>query len=299
MLNFWSEIQLSNQCSSILVKKQEFTTKNLFVMRMSEKFKIEAADEIFRRRSLSYVEERFYPITKILDFAAIRNRKVFFGVDSNLMRNLCSGLIILFLLFIVKDLSAQDWKFGLQAGVVNSGVTTKTSNFPDELDKSDFEGDRIWAWQVNGVVTRTLSENFRLSAEPGYIRKGFTIDHLHNVDDFKLDYITLPILADVKIWGPLRVQIGPELSYRTGIDYGDEEGNLVIDWDDEFENWELSGLVGLSYDFNTALSLGLRYNHSVMKTTQFTLGDEMGQPNIDIDYYNQYASAVVRYNFGL
>ncbi len=48
-----------------------------FVMRMSEKFKIEAADQIFHRRSSSCVEERFYSITKILDFAAIRNRRGF------------------------------------------------------------------------------------------------------------------------------------------------------------------------------------------------------------------------------
>ncbi|TVR87733.1 MAG: hypothetical protein EA411_06765 [Saprospirales bacterium] len=32
---------------------------------------------VAHRRSLSYVEERFYPITKILDFAANRNRNGF------------------------------------------------------------------------------------------------------------------------------------------------------------------------------------------------------------------------------
>jgi hypothetical protein len=48
-------------------------------MRMSEKFKINAADAIFRRLSHSCIEERFYPITKILDFAAIRNRSGFWS----------------------------------------------------------------------------------------------------------------------------------------------------------------------------------------------------------------------------
>jgi len=46
-------------------------------MRMSEKFKIELKGKIFRRRSHSYVEERFFLLMKILDFAAIRNRKGF------------------------------------------------------------------------------------------------------------------------------------------------------------------------------------------------------------------------------
>ncbi len=44
---------------------------------MSEKFKIEEDGKILRRRSHSYVEERFFLMTKILDFAAICNRKGF------------------------------------------------------------------------------------------------------------------------------------------------------------------------------------------------------------------------------
>ena len=61
----------------------ESTPKTRFVMKMSEKFKIEEEGKIFRRRSRSYVEERFYLMTKILDFAAICNRKGVFGVDSS------------------------------------------------------------------------------------------------------------------------------------------------------------------------------------------------------------------------
>jgi len=43
-------------------------------MKISEKFKIEEEGQIFRRGSQSYLEERFYLMTKILDFAAICNR---------------------------------------------------------------------------------------------------------------------------------------------------------------------------------------------------------------------------------
>jgi len=60
-----------------IFSNNEATPKTLFVMRMSERFKIELKGKIFRRRSHSYVEERFFLLTKILDFAAIRNRKGF------------------------------------------------------------------------------------------------------------------------------------------------------------------------------------------------------------------------------
>jgi hypothetical protein len=44
---------------------------------MSEKFKIEEEGEIFHTLNHSYVEERIFLMTKILDFAAICNRKRF------------------------------------------------------------------------------------------------------------------------------------------------------------------------------------------------------------------------------
>ena len=46
-------------------------------MKMSEKSKCKAEDEILRKHSLSYVEDGFYPTTKQLLFAAICNRKRF------------------------------------------------------------------------------------------------------------------------------------------------------------------------------------------------------------------------------
>ncbi len=55
----------------------ESTPKTLLYMKMSEKFKIEEDEKISRRRSHSYVEERFFQMTKILDFAAICNKKRF------------------------------------------------------------------------------------------------------------------------------------------------------------------------------------------------------------------------------
>jgi len=59
------------------VSNVESTQKTRFVMRMSEKLKIELKGKIFRRRSRSYVEERFFLLAKIFNFAAIRNRKGF------------------------------------------------------------------------------------------------------------------------------------------------------------------------------------------------------------------------------
>ena len=55
----------------------ESTPRTLLYMKMSERSKIEEDEKIFRRRSNSYVEERFFLMTKILDFAAICNKKRF------------------------------------------------------------------------------------------------------------------------------------------------------------------------------------------------------------------------------
>ncbi len=215
------------------------------------------------------------------------------------MKSISVGLLAFFILFGSKNVTAQDWNFGLQVGVVNSGETLKTTNLPNELEKSNFEGDRIWGWQLNGFVSRAFGENFQLVAEPGFIRKGFSPNHLEEVGEFKLDYLTIPVLADIRVFGPLRLQLGPEVSYRIGFDSGIEDENYLIDWEDYFEKWDISGLIGMSYDFGPSLAVGLRYSHSITKATRFTIGDAMGQTNVYIDYYNQYLSAVIRYNFNM
>jgi hypothetical protein len=51
-------------------------------MKVSEKNKDKAEDKIFRKRSPSCVEERFYLTTKYLYFAAICNRKRFLEVPN-------------------------------------------------------------------------------------------------------------------------------------------------------------------------------------------------------------------------
>ena len=76
-------------------------------MKMSEKFKIEEDGEIFRRRSHSYVEERFFLMTKILDFAAICNRKGFSEWTHLLANNfilLVKPVLLFFLLFGTQDI---------------------------------------------------------------------------------------------------------------------------------------------------------------------------------------------------
>ena len=65
-------------------------------MKISEKFKIEEEGKIFRRCSHSYIEERFFLMTKILDFAAICNRKGFSERTHSYILNIRLLSIILF-----------------------------------------------------------------------------------------------------------------------------------------------------------------------------------------------------------
>ena len=76
------------------------TPKTPFVLKMSEKFKIEEAGKIFHRRSHCYLEERLFPMTKILGFAVICNRM---GFQSGLIHTISDKSFLRFFIFIDYD----------------------------------------------------------------------------------------------------------------------------------------------------------------------------------------------------
>ena len=98
-------------------------------MKMSEKFKIEEEVKIFHRRSLSYVEERppkrrlppkLWGGAKILDFAAIGNKKRFSEWTHLLEAESCGLLDSLFYAADRPDFSGQA-NFTAKADVLSYG----------------------------------------------------------------------------------------------------------------------------------------------------------------------------------
>jgi len=203
-------------------------------------------------------------------------------------------LSALLLLFGLK-LQAQDIKFGLLSGLVvtNDQVTNKI-----EI-KNDYRVFYpMYSFNINGYIEYKISKIWGIAAEPGFIRKGgivrFGIYRYMDIIQLQLNYVQLPILANLYCTNKLFVSLGPEFAYlintkenlpsaATGFNYFKENA------------FEISGLIGLNYSISKKVDIGLRYNHgftdiSVLKwTTGF--GPVIGQSKV----YNQYFQAIIRF----
>jgi hypothetical protein len=192
-------------------------------------------------------------------------------------------------------LPAQDFKFGflLGLGVTNACVLNKIEPYHDY---------RVFypagSFNINGYVEYKFSETFGIAAEPGFIRKGgivrYGVNHYMDVITLHLNYVQLPIFANIYCTKKFFVTIGPEFAYLMN-----SEGNLpgiATGFTSFKENaFEISGLVGINYSIKNKIDLGLRYNHgltkiSVLKWTD-GYGPEIGQSNV----YNQYFQFIFRY----
>jgi len=206
---------------------------------------------------------------------------------------------ITLLIFIFDtDINAQVLKYGVQAGI-------NICN-PQVANKSDFSDGRVFypllSFGVNGFISVKSNSFIGFSIEPGFIRKGGTRrdvtiqtgDILYLPQDFKYtsDYIQLPLFADFYVTEKLRISTGPEIAYHLkskakGLDF-----NYNIS--DNYNKYELSGSVRLTYSLLDNLDCAITYNHGLTNSSILEWTDTASIIIGTTKVYNQYVQILFR-----
>lgn len=174
------------------------------------------------------------------------------------MKRLCFALLTL---FTVMGVQAQQVSLGLKAGVNFSSFTG------DDSDMLNLSGRTGFLIGVTGEIMFT--ENLGVQPEVLYSSQGAKSDfHLDipdfgtlSVDEFKVDYISIPILFKYYPIERLSLEIGPQMAFKVNSEVEGSMGNLsdTADFDDETESFEFGGAVGLGYELPIGLFLQARY----------------------------------------
>ncbi|MCD6064487.1 MAG: hypothetical protein K0R82_2398 [Flavipsychrobacter sp.] len=140
------------------------------------------------------------------------------------------------------------------------------ANF-SKLEGSIFD-DKYRTGFLGGAFGGVKFGKYGVSAELLYSRTQFTYrpaslpaSFFNNPSDtakantFAISNLSIPVLFNVKIAGPLWFQVGPQ--YTNLISIGDENG-LLKDVNDVFKNGDISGVLGLQLNV-TKLNVGARY----------------------------------------
>lgn len=103
---------------------------------------------------------------------------------------------------------AQSIRFGLKAG----------ANFAN-LDADEVETDNMTSWHAGAVLELNVLPNFSIQPEALYSSQGAKVD---GFDDFKLDYISVPVLARFYILPDLlSLDAGPQFSFLVNDNVAD------------------------------------------------------------------------------
>src|SRR5690606_10250694 len=144
--------------------------------------------------------------------------------------------------------------FGVQAGANYSFM-----GYADEQAAIGAHAGLFAEWTLAGnVFLRPGLQYSRKGTRP----EGFIQD---NTLDFRLDYLTAPILLGYRIGERFHVDFGAAVSYllkgkvaSDGDDLGGEEG---------FDDWDVGLQAGLGYRITDALSLRAGYEHGLVDMT--------------------------------
>ena len=200
-------------------------------------------------------------------------------------KRLCILLIFLIVISGFK-LLAQEFKYGFEAGfdIANSHMT----NLP--------KGERLYypmiSYNFNGYLGYKINGLFGASIDPGFIQKGGL--QKGNTDiRFQYNYIQIPILVDLFVTDRFFISIGPEFAYLINAKAKSaNNSNDITQYYDRRK--ELSALVGLNYNLNKWLDIGLRYNHGLTYTSKIILANENGDIIGEMKEYNQYFQLFLR-----
>lgn len=144
--------------------------------------------------------------------------------------------------------SAQDIKLGLKIGPTLSSVVGKDSD------------PARYRVGLNGGVTANFAFTELLSFQPEvlYSLKGYRYELNPIEGDVRHHYVDVPLLVRLDADGPF-FELGPQLGFL--VKATQEPDNApAFERTNDYKQTDVGGIVGVGYQADNGLSLGLRYN---------------------------------------
>ena len=142
------------------------------------------------------------------------------------------------------------------------------------LAATQIDGDNLGGYnkpgvRVGGWVNTEVWPNTIMQLELEYLQKGSKISQreygYNNYQEYyhcRLNYIQVPLLVKTGLMHRLDGEAGMAAAYLTRA-MEDKDGSGFIEARPDFTQFELSGLIGLSYWLTVNLAVHVRFNYSL------------------------------------
>ncbi|TDE14869.1 porin family protein [Dyadobacter psychrotolerans] len=165
---------------------------------------------------------------------------------------------------------SQSFSIGPKAGINISNYTG-----------GDIEADALVGYHLGAVINYGFGNVFSIQPEVLFSTQGAKVNNAGRKDDFKVNYVTVPVMLKFKTNGGFYVEVGPQVGFRTSSDLGDQSINNFA------KNLDLSAGAGIGFQSKIGLGAGVRYIAGLSKVGDFT-----GQ-SFDPDFKNSVIQASI------
>lgn len=146
--------------------------------------------------------------------------------------------------------NAQEyWNFGVKGGVNFTNMTS--DGFEDNNSRTGFH--------LGVLAEIPVSDRFSVQPEVLYSTQGTEDEFGGFKDEYKLDYIQIPVIAKIYLVDALALEVGPSFNFLVNEEYRLESNRLIFTANPEASTFELAGTAGLSFNFNNGFFINGRY----------------------------------------
>ena len=193
-------------------------------------------------------------------------------------------LLVFFVVVMTVFTASAQFSLGVKGGlnIVNVNFTPVVNGSSESGYRSAYHGGIYEQYNV--------TDKFSVRAELLYSNKGVRFEASSNPPlsktNINLHYLSLPLLAQYRIWNQLSVAMGPEISYLLSATSRSADGRSDVGFIyDRKIDVGIAG--GLGYQISEKVDIGARYIYGLLNVVgDLTLTDEQGTP-IDVNPTSQ------------
>ena len=181
------------------------------------------------------------------------------------MQSIKKALLALFMTAVIGTTGfGQGFSIGPKVGLNISNYTG-----------GDIKSDALVGGHFGGVLNFGIGRVFSVQPEVLFSTQGAKIDNAGKKTDFKVNYVTIPIMLKVRTNGGFYIEAGPQASFKAG-----EDSNIGGQTIDKFaKGLDLSLGGGIGYQTGIGLGIGARYVAGLSKVGDFDNWNTIKNPD--------------------
>jgi hypothetical protein len=180
------------------------------------------------------------------------------------------------ILLVAAVIFSMSTSFAQLSGGLKAGLNLANLNSSEE----GWESDMKVGFHVGAFAELGLSESFAIQPELLFSTQGASFEEDGVEADYNLSYLTLPVLAKVKIGEVFNIHAGPQFGLLLSSEA--KFGDLEVDTKDENKSVDVGVAFGIGADLPVGLTLAARYNLGLTDIAEENQGEAVKNGVIQI-----------------